>query len=172
MILQAPYMPSRSVQTMREACLDVLNDPKLGMRDRIIKLQETMIRFGGEEGDCFPLDHKFAPGTYARTIYMPKGSFVIGKIHKYGCINIITKGTATVWTEYGQKEVTVGDIWVSDPGTQRVVLNHEDVVWTNVHQNPSNETDIDTLEEEIILPDYSSIPIIDAEIIQHTIGGA
>lgn len=149
----------------------IMADTNLGMRDRIIKLQAAMIEAGGAEGDSLPLDHQFAPGTYARTIFMPKGSFVIGKIHRRACVNIISKGRATVWTEYGEKQVEAPAVWVSDPGTQRVVLNHEDVVWTCVHQNPDNLTDLEAMEEQTILPDYSSIPIIESEPEMQTIGG-
>lgn len=139
------------------AYLAVLRDDTLGMRDRIIRLEKLMKAEGCPVGDQLPLDHQFAPGTYARTIFMPKGSFVIGKIHRNACVNVMSLGSATVWTEYGEREITAPAVWISDPGTQRVVHMHEDVIWTTVHQNPDNLTDLEVLEGQVILPDYSAI---------------
>lgn len=143
----------------------ILTDESMSMRDRIIKLQESMIQAGGAMGDSMPLDHQFAPGTYARTIFMPAGHLVIGKIHRQACVNIMSKGKATVWTEHGERLIEAPSVWVSQPGTQRVVLNHEDVVWTTVHENPDNITDLEVLETQVILPDYSTIPIHELEAI-------
>lgn len=97
---------------------------------------------------------------------MPQGSLVIGKIHKNACINIISMGGVKVWTEHGQVERWAPAVWVSEPGTQRVVQNLTDVVWTTVHQNPDNTTDLEVLESQVILPDYSTIPIIEVEALQ------
>lgn len=110
-----------------------------------------------------PLEHLFAPKLYSRTIFMPKGALVIGRIHKNSCINVVTMGSCRVWTEEGEKMLRAGDIWASVPGTQRVVMNLEDVIWTTIHQNLDDLSDLKLLEDQIILPDYSSIPILDVE---------
>ena len=161
MNFQVEYAPSKAecgcVNTVD--FLGILENENMTPRARIIALQKAMVELGGEQGDCYPLEHRFAPGTYARTIRMPAGSLVIGKIHKFACVNIVTKGKATVWTEYGKKEIKTGDIWISDPATQRVVLNHEDTEWTTIHQNPDNLSDPYILEDQII-----SVSIIGTEL--------
>lgn len=109
--------------------------------------------------DC-PLKHHFAPGAYAREILLPKGSLVIGKIHKHSHINVISKGRVSVITETGRKELEAPCTFVSDVGTKRAVYAHEDTVWTTVHV--TNETDPEKLEEEIIAKTYDDLPALES----------
>ena len=43
---------------------------------------------------------------------------------------------------------------ISEPGTKRLAYTHTEVVWTTVHHNPDNETDLEKLEEMIIAENY------------------
>jgi hypothetical protein len=52
-----------------------------------------------------PKDEKYGCSTYAREIFLPKGSFVIGKIHKHPHLNFISKGRVKVFTEFGDKHL-------------------------------------------------------------------
>lgn len=64
--------------------------------------------------DC-PLKHHFAPGLYAREIFIPAGSVVVGKIHRHSHINVISQGSAIVVTEFGRMEVSAPYTFVSEP---------------------------------------------------------
>lgn len=106
-----------------------------------------------------PLKHHFAPGAYAREIMLPKGSLVIGKIHKHAHINVVSKGLVSVMTEFGRMDIEAPSTFVSQVGTKRAVYAHEDTVWTTVHV--SNETDLEKLEDEIIAKTYDEVPSLE-----------
>lgn len=96
-----------------------------------------------------PLQHVFAPGACARTIFIPAGSYIVGKIHKHAHLNILSMGHVTVFTESGGAEDLMGPLtMVSPAGTKRAVRAHTDTVWTTVHL--TNETDLAKIEDEVI----------------------
>lgn len=96
--------------------------------------------------------HHFAPGAYARELFVPAHRLVVGKIHKHAHINVLSQGKCTVFTEDGLVDLEAPATFVSSPGTKRAVLTHTDIVWTTVHV--SNETDLAKLEAELIVPSY------------------
>lgn len=96
--------------------------------------------------------HRFSKGLYAREIFIPKGTILVGKIHRFENLNIISQGDITVLTEDGARRIKAPFTVVSPPLTKRVGYAHEDTVWTTIHA--SNETDLDKLEAELILPNF------------------
>jgi hypothetical protein len=104
-----------------------------------------------------PLKHWLAPGIYAREIHLPGGTVVVGKIHRHRHFNIISQGSVTCYTEFGLEHHTAPASFISEPGTKRVVLTHEDAIWTTIHPNPTNETDISTLEEMFVAVEYEEL---------------
>src|SRR5882672_11769090 len=81
-----------------------------------------------------PLQHVFAPGCYARTIRIPAGTFIVGKIHKHQHVNVLSQGEVTVLTEGAGVEHLRGPLtMVSMPGTKRALYTHTDVTWTTIH---------------------------------------
>jgi hypothetical protein len=130
------------------------------------KHRELILRFEGAlrgiEGamfdDCYPLKHIFAPGIYAREITLPKGDILVGKIHRHRHLNFMMSGHVQVFTEQGGLEDMTGPItMVSEPGTKRVVHVLEETVWTTIHHNPDNETDLLKLEYIVIAPSYEEL---------------
>ena len=105
------------------------------------------------------VNHIFAPGVYAREMTIKKGQLIIGKIHKTSHINIISKGDISVKTQFGTWRYQAPCSFVSEVGTKRVVFAHEDTVWTTIH--PTEETDLDKIEEDVIAKSYDEIPNID-----------
>ena len=62
--------------------------------------------------------HFFADGMYARAVYRPAGTLIVGKVHKREHFYIVTKGSVQV-----SKDVyRAGTVIVSKPGTKRAVL--------------------------------------------------
>ena len=119
---------------------------KGSVRDKLYALQGALTNL--PEVDC-PLQHMFAPGVYIRTIFIPKGTCVVGKIHKHRHANILSSGSVLVLTESGGLEKLTGPVqMVSEPGTKRAVYAETDVVWTTIH--PTEETDLEKIEEEVI----------------------
>ena len=95
-----------------------------------------------------PIDHYFCDGIYARTMYMPKGSVIVGKIHKYPQLNILAKGDVTVAMEDGPERLKAGWHKVCTPGAKRSFYAHEDSVWTVVLQ--TRLTDVEQIEKEFV----------------------
>ena len=121
-----------------------------GVRKQLYALQASL---GGlPEVEC-PLQHVFAPGAYARTIFIPAGTVLVGKIHKHQHLNILSQGEVKVMTEGGGVEHLRGPLtMVSPPGTKRGVYAITDVVWTTIHL--TNETDLEKIEDETIAKTY------------------
>lgn len=115
------------------------------------RLKGALKETGVAQTEC-PLKHVFAPGAYAREIFIPKGTLIVGKIHKHSHLNMLMKGTVSVLTEEGPKTLEAPLTMVSPAGTKRVVYTHEDTIWVTVHL--TNETDLEKIEEEIIAKSY------------------
>ncbi len=97
-------------------------------------------------------EHFFADGMYARALFRPAGTMIVGKLHKKQHFYIVAFGRVSVTDginpaiDYGP-----GSVIVSNPGTQRAVFAIEDSLCITVHK--TNKTDLDEIEEELIVPD-------------------
>jgi hypothetical protein len=100
------------------------------------------------EVDC-PVKHGFANGVYLREIFMPAGTYVIGKEHKTEHFNIILKGQAYVLMNDDVQLITAPCTFVSEAGTRKVLVVLEDMIWQTTHVNPDNTTDIEELEDKL-----------------------
>ena len=108
-----------------------------------------------------PKDEKYGCSTYAREIFLPKGSLVIGKIHRHQHLNIISKGKVRVFTEFGEKSLEAPCTFVSEIGLKRAVYAEEDTIWTTVHLTQfEKESDMDKIEQEVIAPTYEDMGLI------------
>jgi len=95
--------------------------------------------------------HHFSLGIYARELFIPKGSMIVGKLHKCPQLNIMTKGDISVLVGEEIKRLQAGAIVSSPAGTQRVAFAHEDSVWITILA--TNETDVDVIEDKFIAKD-------------------
>lgn len=92
--------------------------------------------------------HYFAPGVYARELFIPAGTLLTGKIHKHQHLNIMSAGDMEVLTEAGIVRVQAPFTIISPPGTKRIAYAHADSVWTTIHA--TDETNLDRLEALLI----------------------
>jgi hypothetical protein len=124
-----------------------------GVRKKLYQLQEAVGR-ELEPVEC-PLQHVFAPGAYARTMRIPAGTVIVGKIHKQAHLNILSQGTVCVMTEgEGDQQLTGPLTMCSPPGTKRAVYAVTDAVWVTIHL--TNETDLEKIEAEVIAPTFEA----------------
>ena len=79
-----------------------------------------------------PVKHIFSEGLYARELFIPAGTLLTGKIHKYKQLNILSSGRISVLMEDGMKEVSAPFSVVSPAGTKRIAFAHTDCVWTTI----------------------------------------
>ena len=79
-----------------------------------------------------PLRHFFAPGVYAREVFIPAGTLVTSKIHKYADLNIMSQGVMDVLIGDQITRVQAPFTIVTPPGTKRIAYAWTDCVWTTV----------------------------------------
>jgi len=121
-------------------------ESKNRLREKIIQLESQMLARTDIQVKIEP-KHYFANGLYLREIYIPKGTCLTGKIHKTEHICILSLGEVSVCTDSGMKRIKASTVVHSEPGTKRVLYAHEDSVWINCHFNPTNESDLEKIDE-------------------------
>lgn len=101
------------------------------------------------------VEHHFAPGVYMRTMFIPAGVALVGHIHKQACISIVQYGDIVVATENGLRRL-VGPCTLESPaGMKRAGWAQADTLFTTVHANPTDERDVDRLEDFLIATEYN-----------------
>ena len=80
-------------------------------------------------------------------MFIPKGTIVMGKIHKYEHPNFVMSGDIVIMTPDGEKRIKAPCQFVSPAGTRRMGLALEDTVWVTVHQNLEELRDHEQLED-------------------------
>ncbi len=128
---------------------DILPDGR-ALMGRIVEAMQAM-QADGVPADGSVVDHGFTPGLYSRTITMPAGVAIISKIHKTEHPYFILRGRVSVWLpETGWQTLEAPHRGITKPGTQRLLLVHEETEWTTCHPTPL--TDLDEIEAAIIEP--------------------
>jgi quercetin dioxygenase-like cupin family protein len=118
----------------------------LSVRDKVNVMENMMFQMPQLD---LPVKHHFSSqGVYARELFIPKGTLLTGKIHKYEQINIMASGDLSVLTEEGIKRVQAPFVLVAPAGTKRIAYAHEDTVWITVHA--TEETDVELLEKQLV----------------------
>ncbi len=135
--------------------------PQKQIREQIAKLETALLKLPQVET---PITHRFSKGIYAREMFIPKGTLLIGKIHKFENLNIISQGDISVLTEEGVKRIKAPCTIVSPPGAKRVGYAHEDTTWTCIHA--TEETDLEKIEEEVIAKTFEDVQAIEAKDIE------
>ena len=144
-------------------------------RESILNVQEGMLKMIAEGvvkdtlPDCklthyyAPIDENYGCGSYARQMFIPKGTLIIGKIHRHQHLNFIMQGKVSVSTEFGPKYFEAPCIFVSEVGLKRAVIAEEDTIWVTVHLTKHlGEENLDKMEEEVISPSYKELGLIDS----------
>ena len=94
------------------------------------------------------LIHHFSPGVYARELHIPADCTVVGEIHKYPQLNILSKGKIRVLLEEGMVDVEAPFTVLSPAGTKRIAYALTDCVWTTILH--TDETNIPAIEKHFI----------------------
>ena len=146
---------------------------KVRFREEILKAENHMLQLiqSGAADDVMPnciLTHVFSPVhdeygccTYSRQMFIPKGTVIVGKIHKHQHHNFIMQGKVSVATEFGKKYFTAPCVFISETGLKRAVFAEEDTIWVTVHLTKFHgEENLDKIEAETIAPTYESMGLI------------
>jgi hypothetical protein len=155
------YEPARG-PTQKSIALrpDDLNEVSVDMKRTIranVKRLEDQIMISPNKIDLPRTDH-FAPGLYARELFMPKGSVITSLIHKFDHFTFILYGRALVVSEGQLGQVLEGPCMIKTPaGTKRALYIVEDSLWVAVHSTEKEEIGdlIDELTSQKHLDDLS-----------------
>jgi hypothetical protein len=138
-----PQMVTRDavVRLQAESMMDVL--PKKPTREQIEKFESGLLQL---EQTITPTKHYFAPGLYVREMFIPKGTFLTGDVHKtdHMCVFV---GDIHVWVEGEMKRLTGHHTFLSKAGAKRVGYAFEDTYCTGFF--PTDKTDIAELERDL-----------------------
>lgn len=126
-------------------------------REPILAIERLVA--AGPQVEC-PVRHHFACGVYVREMFIPKGTILVGKIHREETVNICSMGDISVLTEKGLMRFRAPAIVVSAPGIKKVGYTHEDTVWINIH--PTEETDLEKIEARFIAKSYDELELMQA----------
>ena len=119
---------------------------------------------GKEMDKMCPLKHTFVDGMYVREIFMPKGTLIVSKIHRWKHPYFVIKGDTSVLTEEGVVRIKAPYAGITERGTKRVLFMHEDTVWITVHATKSK--DLEVIEEQIISKTFDDLPFEEGKIAE------
>lgn len=134
---------------------EVVKQSQSEMRGKIQALEEAIKADPHSMTQAnFDTRHHFVPGVYVRELVIPKDVLLTGKIHKTEHLCILSQGKVSVWTDEGMKTLEAPAIVHSMPGIKRVLYAHEDSTWINVHHNPTDEKDLEKIDEIYVVDSY------------------
>ena len=117
---------------------------------QIKQLQDVIAEF--PQIEC-PVEHYFSPGQYTRKCTIPAGSLVVGKMHRHQHPTFLLSGTVRINTDRGMEEITGPHIWISQVNAKRALYTLTDCVFATVHLNPTDTTDLEAIEADVIVPE-------------------
>lgn len=133
--------------------IGLLADDRLTTRANIAALQADML--ASSDLVELPFTETLVDGLYTRTLFIPKGCKLVGKIHRKPCVNIVAKGDISIMTETGEMRVQAGYSVTSPAGIQKVGYAHEDTIFINVFR--TDETDITRIEADLIADNFEAL---------------
>lgn len=115
-------------------------------RDKVFQA-EALMRQMPNQVELKHIDY-FSYGLYARELYIPKGVTLVGKLHKYPQMNILTKGSLKILVDNEPTILTAPYVICSPAGTKRIAYALEDSIWITIHA--TDEVDVDKIEQHFI----------------------
>ena len=98
-----------------------------------------------------PATNQWAPHMCIRSLFIPAGTILVGKMHRTEHFNILLKGSITILMDDGPKLFEAPCIFVSKAGTKKIGYAHTDVWYANTHVTET--TTEEELEAEVIMPE-------------------
>ena len=104
-----------------------------------------------------PLKHTFIKDCYIREVFMPKGQTITTQIHKQEHPFFFMTGDVTIISPAGTERIKAPYHGITQPGTKRIILTHEDTILITVH--PTNKKTVKEVQKEVIAKDFND-PLI------------
>ena len=127
-------------------------------RSDILKLEDAIRQQPGYDHEGKTLSkirHYFAPGMYAREMWIPADCLITGKIHLTEHLNVLSQGKVSVSNNGESVTLEAPYTFVSPVGTKRAIYAHEDSTWTTFHV--TDLSDLDEIEKETIADSFEEL---------------
>jgi hypothetical protein len=121
-----------------------------GNTPAILALEQAMLASFDQEALKAQTDtqHYQIIGVYARTMFIPAGMLVTGKIHNFESIGILAQGTMRITNGETSVLVSAPYISVDKPGIKRLGYAETDCTFISVHRTDAEE--ITDIEDELV----------------------
>jgi len=120
--------------------------PAKSLDEKLDQLDAALIAHPNRLANMLRVD-EFPPGLYVRTVVLEAGSVITTRIHKVDHPYFLSSGLIEVIANDGTIQRVRGPArGTTKKGTRRAIRTIETCVWTTVHPNPDNITDIEKLE--------------------------
>lgn len=136
----------------------------VGQKDATLsKLQDYMEK--QEQVEC-EVEHTFCEGLYIRTLHVPQGVLIVGKRHRHKTVNMLLKGTMTIYDGKESTTYKAPFMFEADKYSKKAGYADEDSTWVNIHV--TDERDLTKLEEICIIPEdeYQALFYENKEVIR------
>lgn len=97
------------------------------------ELEQTFHDGTTEQGDR-EATHHFAQGVYVRSMWLPAGTVIVGRMHLQSRVCIVSAGRCRWTDEFNPEPVEVRAPWVGEfkAGSKTVVVAIEDTYWSAI----------------------------------------
>ena len=135
------------------------NLAELGNTPAILALEQAMLASFDQEALKARTDtqHYKIKGVYARTMFVPAGMLVTGKIHNFESIGILAQGTMRITNGETSVLVSAPYIAVDKPGIKRLGYAETDCTFISVHRTDAEE--ITDIEDELVSDTFEEFEI-------------
>ncbi len=99
----------------------------------------------------------YADGVYVRTLEIPAGTALVGKIHKRKHVFGLVKGEILIDDGGEQHRIVAPNFFVVEPRAQRVIVALSDSMLLNAH-GVDNGLTFDEIENYLTTDDYAELP--------------
>jgi len=96
--------------------------------------------------------HHFAPGMYARELFIPAGTALVGRMHRTEHLSVLAQGEIDVLMDGIVVRCKAPFVIHSMPGAKRVGYAVTDCTWICFHATDTKN--LDDLEAELIVPEH------------------
>lgn len=93
------------------------------------------------------IKHKFAHGLYYREIFIPRGTVMSGRVHKFDDMNVIYFGDMEIISESGVRRVTGPASFTGRAGVKQWGHAMADTLWATIHA--TDLTDLAEIEKAL-----------------------
>lgn len=100
------------------------------------------------------LRHDFAPGLYARTVMLPKGTIIEGAVHGTWHFLVLLTGDVEIMDEHHVERIAAPKFFASPKGIKRIVYAREDSIITTIHA--TDKTTVEDVEREMKFDTYEA----------------